>query len=465
MVMSVKEKIKRNENKIWALGFTVLLCALVSIRFDFYYDLNDDVLMKDILAGVYTGEPESRNIQMLFPLSWFLSLLYCLAGNLPWYGMFLCGCQFLAIYLLTERMLKFFPKEWEKAAVVCTEGAMLATLLLRELVFVQYTFTCAMLAGTAAFLFLTAEAEERAWDFLRKNISCVLLAVAAYLMRSEMLLLLLPFLCVAGLARWLSEKTVWTKENAGKYFLVFGVLLLGIGLGQGVHMLAYGSGEWREFTAFFDKRTELYDFQFIPPYEENKDFYESIGMAAGRQEVLRSGNFGLDEEIDADCLEEVVDYAKKLKGEWQITAEVWKQAIVNYRYRTFHKTDHKADYPWNLPAVGLYVVVLIVAVWNRHFRYIPELLLLGTVRTGLWMFILYRGRAPERITHSLYLVEILILIGMLLWESRRENRLPFPVKACIMTFLLLFGLLGLQKSREKVEAEYLNWLRAGNVIL
>ena len=52
----------------------LILLLLLGLRFDYYYDLNDDVLMKDILSGVYTGAFESRNVQMLFPLSLILSL-------------------------------------------------------------------------------------------------------------------------------------------------------------------------------------------------------------------------------------------------------------------------------------------------------------------------------------------------------------------------------------------------------
>ena len=47
--------------------------------------------------------------------------------------------------------------------------------------------------------------------------------------------------------------------------------------------------------------------------------------------------------------------------------------------------------------------------------------LLFLVRTMLWMFILMRERAPERITHSLYLMELCILAAML-FEEWREIR-------------------------------------------
>ncbi|MBD5444185.1 MAG: hypothetical protein HDR29_01400, partial [Lachnospiraceae bacterium] len=41
-----------------------------------------------------------------------------------------------------------------------------------------------------------------------------------------------------------------------------------------------------------------------------------------------------------------------------------------------------------------------------------ELVLLGIVRTVLWMYILIKDRDPERITHSLYLAESMVLMGM-----------------------------------------------------
>ena len=40
------------ENWILPALFVLILLLLLGLRFDYYYDLNDDVLMKDILSGV-----------------------------------------------------------------------------------------------------------------------------------------------------------------------------------------------------------------------------------------------------------------------------------------------------------------------------------------------------------------------------------------------------------------------------
>ena len=64
--MKQEGKKERLTNWILAGGFAALMMLVIGSFFDYYYDLNDDGLMKDILAGAYTGTPEGHNIQMLW---------------------------------------------------------------------------------------------------------------------------------------------------------------------------------------------------------------------------------------------------------------------------------------------------------------------------------------------------------------------------------------------------------------
>ena len=412
--MNIKETLKRKENCIAALVFSALLAVITGLFFDYYFALNDDMLMKDIVAGIYTGTPSGYNIQMLYPLSWALSLLYRLVRTVPWYSLFFLFCQFGCIYLITERILTFFRKKWTKGIALLAEAALLVTLLLSELVFVQYTVTVALLAGTAAFLFYTAPAAESVKDFLKKNTVSIVLAVLAYQMRTEMLLLMLPFICVTGVCRWAKECPVFTKRNFQKYLSMIGLILAGMALSQGVHMIAYGQGAWPEFNRFFDNRTELYDFQTIPPYAENTAFYESIGLTESEYTLLVNYDFGMDEKIDADILGKIAEYAASLKKETEpsFSAQL-KKAAWELKYRLLYETDR----PYNQVVMVLYIFVLAAALYDRYFHILWELPFLGFVRSCLWLFILYRGRSPERITHSLYLMEIIVLTALLFKEA------------------------------------------------
>lgn len=482
--MEFKNILKKNENLIIALLAVTMLGIFAGVKFDYYYDLNDDVLMKDILAGAYTGTPEGHNIQMLWLVSAGISLLYRIAGNLPWYGLFLCFCHFGCFFLILRRSLAFVETFCGKIFITLTEGLLFGGLFLEHLIFAQYTVTCTWLGATAAFLFYTTDITLSAGAFVKKNIPAVLLVFAAYLIRSEMLLLVLPMICVAGAAKWGSEKKIFTKEHAVKYLSVIGMILAGILIGQATHMIAYGSGEWKTFTTFFNNRTELYDFQEIPAYEENQDFYEEIGLSGSEQILFTNYNFGMDEEIDEKLVGQIAEYAGMHKSVQEPVMQRISESLKFYVYRFTHgPADTGSDYPWNYAVIAGYLAVFFLALPRRikcdiareegRVGYIKsglevlwKLIFLFAVRTLLWMYILMRGRDPVRITHSLYLMELCILGAMAFCEwkmlmFRKTKRLSGTFWAAVFGILAVAVLPSSirlveiqQREREEINAPY-----------
>lgn len=450
---------------------TAIIIVVTSLISDFYFDLNDDVLMKDILSGVYTGTPEGHNIQMLYLISAFISIPYRLFSGLDWYGIFLCAVQFLCIFVIIFRSQRFVEHVYSKIALAVVEVLIFLGLMLNHLLIVQYTFACALMSATTAFLFLTSR-KDMAWRIGSDIFSLVLIWIA-YLIRSEMLLLTLPMTGLAFCYRINMEISdlsfvrpmLGQKYNAtgyendrtfydiAKYFLIMCLaLVVGIGACQLSHRIAYGSAEWKEFTAFFDNRTELYDFQTIPDYETNSDFYDEIGITQAEQELLVNYNFGLDTEIDSKLVGEIADYAASIKTDEEPLLASIMNVIPAYIYR-LHAVQAPmsyeypmTDYPYNLVVIVLYLAVFVIYLLpgkkdNKvlvRFAYIFfELFLLFVCRTTLWGYILVRGRDPIRITHSLYLVESAVLAGMLFKKMRELRRRDKIVGSCIISFLLL----------------------------
>lgn len=431
--MACKSFLKKKENCILTLLFLGILLLVSAIRYDYYFDLNDDVLMKDILAGIYTGDPEGHNIQMLWLISALISVFYRVVRVLPWYGMFLCFCHFLSIglivhrsLLLTEQMEAFGKKiRLLKGFLFLTELFFVLSFLMPHLVCAQYTVTCSMLAAAAAFLFLTTDITLPAGAFIRRNIGTVLLVFLAYLIRSEMLLLLLPLICAAGVIKWSMEKKIFTREHMIKYLSVIGLILLSVGIGQGTHKIAYGSSEWQKFNEFFDNRTELYDFQILPEYEANKEFYESIGLTEMERELLANYNFGLDEEIDEDLVLKVADYAASIRqAERPFLQNLLDSLKSDYRRMCYGPSHNESDYPWNYMVILAYVAVLVLSLMDREkkmpARTSSAALRLGflfAVRMTLWLWLIMRDRVPVRISHSMYFMELCILFafGLILW--------------------------------------------------
>lgn len=443
---------EKYKNCIIAMLTIIVNLVLLSICFDFYYDLNDDVMIKDIMAGVYTGTPDGHNMQTLYILGAFISLCYKLCRPVAWYGLFLLFCQMGSLYLVGVRLLKLCQSHLAKAGSMLFLSVFTWGIILPHIMAVQYTFTCAMLAGAAVFLFLTTPEELSVNQFVICNIPSMVLVVLAYQLRTEMLLLAFPFIGLAGLFRWMEEKKFFQKENYCKYGIVLGCILIGMIFCRIIDFAAYGSSEWQNFLVFFEERTQVYDFHLdVITSGEHKDFLASIGLSDMEQELLANYNFGLSEKIDEEILSEIAAYAS---SDTDYFSDIPKHCKF-YLYRTLHETDA----PYNKLVIFGYLCLAFIGVYaistdktdKKEISVLWKLLLLGIVRTCLWMFILIRGRDPERITHSLYLIESMVLAGMLYKNiSFRKNSAPIIAVLC---GLLCVGYLPHQLTQVFAEQE------------
>ncbi|MCM1174280.1 MAG: hypothetical protein NC341_04425 [Blautia sp.] len=415
--------------------------AVLSIFFDFYYDLNDDFFMRDIMSGAYTGTPDGHNVQTLYALGAFISLFYKLCRPLPWYGLFLLVCQMGSLYAVGARLLQFGRSLSAKAGCMGLFTLFLWGVILPHMAALHYTFISALMASAALFLFLTTPRGLSERRFIIWNIPSILLVILAYQLRTEMLLLLFPFICLAGLFRWAEEEKFFQKENYIKYGVVLACIVCGMLVSSLIDLAAYGSGEWKRFLLFFDKRTEVYDYHLeMLTGGEYEEYLRSIGLNDAQQELLSNYNFGLDESIDAELMSEI---AARASADTDYAAAVPK-AVRYYIYRTLHGEDA----PYNGLVIALCFCIMLSGVFaafadrrggegvdghgggnkgivRGRWIFLWELALLGIVRTALWMFILIRGRYPERITHSLYVAETALLLGMLCIQFLKPGRLCF----------------------------------------
>ena len=435
---------KKHENLAASLLMTVAVFAVFSIGWDFYYDLNDDVLIKDVLSGVYSGSPSGYTMQLLYPLGFVLSVLYR-ALSLPVFGIFLVLCQFGAVWAVGYQSAECCRTRKGKAAALISEAILWISVFGMHLVYIQYTVTAGMLAAAALFWILTAK--RRRWLAL-------VLYWLAFCLRTEIALLLLPLACVAGLCALVRE---WKKERAAvRYFSLFGILILGMGALYAADAAAYSAPEWKQFRQFFDDRTALYDYRldFVEQYEENRAVYEKLGISQERQQLLANYNFGADDEMDAVMMHRLAQEAsaaqEKPDFKKELSVAVWRLAHENW--------FGKGDAPFNLLWLGMGLLLCIFFCMKRRFGRIWQPLLGGASGTALWLYLLLQGRMVERVTHPLYLAQILLFAGMLFAESRaadaegRQNAevlsLGLAAGICALT-----GLACLPGAVSRIEAE------------
>ena len=440
------KKTKNTPNFIISLVLILIAVLFMGFIGDYYFDLNDDVLMKDMLSGAYTGAPEAHNIQMLYPISAFISMFYRVIRGFDWYGIFLCICQYMCVFLISYKALQVCTKLKHKILAALFVLFFSIGVIGAHFLFVQYTFTCGLLSATAAFLILTHEKE------VDKNfVIAFWLILTAFLLRSEMLLLTLPMVCVAIFIRWMLNMN---KEEFLDCLKLFGVIVAALAVAMGIHKFAFSLPEWKEYNDIFEARTQLYDFQYVPEYEANKDFYDSLGIDKSEYELITFENYniGLDDEIDAKVLNEVAEYADKLRSDEEPFAQRLKAAFSKYIYGLHnfsmpkgYEMDSENYCPWNLIVIILYLGVLISYMFPRQdsskketLRVVGALMLLFMCRTTLWVYIIMGRRAPIRITHPLYLIEVLVLFAILLRRAGKSSVLPYKIVFVAMMVSLLF---------------------------
>ena len=417
MSMSALEKY---ENHIMVALYCLLILGFVVLRHDFFYDLNDDVWIKDILVGIYTGSPETRNIQMHYPLSALISGLYRLAPGWAWHGLFLIGCQFFALYISAHAALRLVASRFQKIALLALMLIVVLVTMLGHLIFLQYTVAAAMLAGAALLNFMATQPDETAhppFALLKANVATIILIVLSFLLRWEMLMLLMPLLCTAGLYKWLLvAPPEGKKTQVAPYVGLLAAIIIGILAGQLAHVIAYSSPQWRSFNAFFNSRVQLYDYNSIPDYENSAAFYDGMGLAPGEVGLLENYNFGLSERINADTMSQVAAHARELKyQDYDAHADLIKNLREYYYLMT--SSGEQGHFPYNSLIIIGYAALLLLGIVRRSFkRHMAIALLFGIVRSGMWIYVLMGGRYPPRITHSLYFVEMLLLLAVFLME-------------------------------------------------
>lgn len=455
---NVQEKVN---NAMLALLVVVGIYVITGFAFDFFYDLNDDMVIKDILAGAYSGRADGHTNQLLYALGWVLSGAYALLKQAPVFGLFLCGCCGICFWMMVYRMEGLFRNTKTKIVTILLMLQVFFCLMLWELVYVQYTVVCGLLAGTACFWFYTTPVECTVGEWWKKNIPALCLVLLAYNLRSEMLLLTTPFMAVAGISHWADAvkydkdhfqgigeqeliKYILSKDNICKYLLFIVAVAAGLGIFTGIDNLAYKENAWQQYRDFFDARTEVYDYTWYPNYEEQKEFYEANGISEMQYRLLDNYNFSLDETITTETLEKVAAYGERPKMLGSVGYRI-KTTILEMGKRTFSKQDA----PYNVFVLVAYGLVIGLAVLQKEYSYINKLVLLAIMRTIPWFYIIFVQRAVERITHPLYIIEFLILLAILvrelydrpLWNEEKYYRMAAAGVLALVAVICMTGVV------------------------
>jgi len=457
---------------VFALGLVLFLM----VNFDFYYDLNDDTMIKDILSGAYTGTPSGYCIQMLYPLSWSIALCYRAVPEVPWYGLFLCLCQFWVLIAIAWRLTGIVKGFKAGICALVLEFTLVVGLFLRQLVIIQYSVTAGMCMIGAVFLFMTAPHVQKASSFIKKNLLPLVFVILALMIRTEVCIMLLPFLLLAGLSKWGSEEKIFTSSNFRKYLMLIGIAFLGMLTVYSIDLFAYRESDWSSFRSFFDARTKLYDFYGLPDYDENIEFYTSIGLSRESFALLENYNFALDDSIDTWSLDAIVDYQEQRLHNTLgfISKNTVKEALWLYKENMFQTCRNLKNMVlhrsvWSMSAVigfAVFAAYLLYIVWSilcakgmKKVAFLWKVLPLLVIRAILWLYLYMVDRVLDRVTVPLFAAELIMVVCFFIndvqsEQERNDTQAHNSLIACATTVVFLLAGIACLGSMVNVRAEY-----------
>ncbi len=390
--MNFRERLRSKKESL-IIG-AVVFCILVGMLFICppYYSMNDDGMMKSILSGAYTGTPDGHAVYMKYPLTGLISMLYRITDRISWFDGMLIGCFWLSLSSVINRVVQLCKDKLKGIrAVILIAGiaCMGMGLFLPHLLTLHYTLVAAMVGSCGLFLVITG--------------SCwvsVFLLILCYCIRSQVFFLLLPFLGVAVLWRLAAKK----REGLLRQLLV---LAAAIGVCMLWNHLMYASDDWQHYMEYNDARTRLYDYDGLLPYEGNEGLFEEAGISRQQHRILEEYVLVLDETVDAKMQEKAADLAVAVREGKRTAGDYLIQCVKEYYYHIRY-----TDQPYNLLMICGYLLVFALLFAGKKWTRLLLLCCMAGGRSLIWIFLIWRGRFPERIYVSLYFLDLMILAAM-----------------------------------------------------
>lgn len=429
-----------------SLFLTGLWFAFVYQRLPFIYDINDDVAMRNVAAGVITGVPDAHLLHVKYLLGLVISGLYRILPGLDWYGIVMIGIVLFAFMMILYRGLSAEKGIFWKVAYVILALLLFTCLGLQHVTAFQWTTTAGIAGAAGIYLFYTTGDRKGSGLCLEEGIAVALLLLSLAV-RDDVFLMLLP---VAGLCFWWKYGSL-KREDDGKWKLRlrhWGVplgLLAGIALILGVEAFAYRTPEWKTFREYNVNREAIMDYYGLPNYEEDPEVYDSLGMSPEEAENLQRYSLYLTEDFYPDKMAALADYAKEvyLAGHpvkqrvRAAVSDIWEHLWKNTYYQT------------NLLCFAVILLTLGTCLWKNR-RELALAVLVLVVWAVYWFYLGYRNRILERVGFVLYLLAFLVLLAVwyrtVFLESSGEQAAKGSGKSIVLAAVVCLALLPVTKN-------------------
>lgn len=398
----------------------------------FVYGIIDDRSMMEIVSGQYLGMPDPHTIFMGYWYSLFLTGLYTVLPNVDWYAFCYIVMQVICMILILFRLVREWERKWEKVLCAVLALSSFAAFGVQATVQLSFTTTAAVLGVTVVFLYAAAEKLE--WK------DAALLFFLLFLtsqVRFDIFCMTVPVCAVL----WIFRVAVQGQRDRIQFLMPAAALAV-LALAMMGNFAGYGSAEWRAYKSYDNSRTAIYDFPdyTFPEYEGAEELYSSVGIETkSRARTLINYNYTADDQITPEFFRDYIEAYQKMYPSEQTVVQRLVQSVKDY----LKGVRDNRFYMQHLLGLAMYAGLVILALWKKEWGLLGKTLCTGGIQGIMWIYLLYKGRIPDRVIYSMNLM--LLVTAFLLWREI-FSRISLPgaarkagVVACMFVLCYLAG--------------------------
>lgn len=409
---NIWEKMK-NSRLLFCMFFTVAAAVVLFSRYAVFFEL-DDIMLRNILSGLVTGEPEAHCYFIYYPLASLLAALYEWFPAVYWYLVFFLVVNYFSLFLILYRVMQKVKRTFIAILIM---SVFFILLLMNQFVLLEWTMTAGTASAAAIFWYATISEDEKEASLIEYVIPVCLLW-CAYNLRHTVVLMLLPFaaLIFVNKIRKLKSKRVITKNIVFCFLcmiVVFSSFL--------INRSAYQGDEWQEAIEMGNCRSMLFDYYGYPDYDAYEQMYLQNGITRTDYEAItKDVNFRMvaSGRVSSENLKPIAEKAKELYNRKMETGKrIW--SCLRTRLGEVLGKDYY------LYSIVLYAgsFILFLILWKKRNIWAIVLEILAIVIFEMvWMYLYISGRSPFRVGYGLYMGAIAVIYAWL-WEHEQVKKL------------------------------------------
>lgn len=380
------------------------------------YALNDDIQIRDILSGAYSGSPDLHTVYMGAVLSGILAFLYTVIPVVPWYGLFLCAAPAAVFLIISLSIMKSDKAYLIKIFILCMLSGLYLWFMYPMYIMPHYTLVAAVFAAGGLWLMMDEDMTGG-----------VVLLLICQQVRQQVFLMLLPFAAAVILLAFIEDKKgrAALKKPLIFFIAAFAVMFI-------INTIAYAGGSWREYLKLNDARTQLYDYTGVWESIEARRHYKQAGVSDEDYPFYREYDLLPVEGADTATLAAMADYREE--GRQLAGMERFKDVLRSLG--RFYLTSDGKELVYAMGIVLMYALALSNSLirgkgWGVLFSigcFILHLSLHG--------YLIWKGRTPERVIVSLIMAQCFMLGGMVLRYTQEWRQVYYAIEGAILTFVV-----------------------------